>query len=153
MADEEAAEDLGVEDLVISTSSSSLPINVTCIFLNASSDLTCSNNNLTEEADDVVYPYKVRFTGGFVQPPNNLAASLQSYADILAAAIPAPFHPPLPSLNSKLMSVPGGAVGLPLGSPHHHRHRQLLGPRHLALHQNPSVKNELLYHASCRCRP
>ena len=58
MADEEVAEDLGVEDLVISTSSSSLPINVTCIFLNASSDLTCSNNNLTEEAD-VVYPYKV----------------------------------------------------------------------------------------------
>ena len=96
MADEEAAEDLGVEDLVISTSPSSLPINVTCIFLNASSDLTCSNNNLTEEADDVVYPYKVRFTGGFVQPPNNLAASLQSYADILAAAIPAPFHPPPP---------------------------------------------------------
>ena len=98
MADEEAAEVLGVDeqtDLIISSSSSSssLPINVTCIFLNASSsDLSCSNNNLTEEAD-VVYPYKVRFTGGFVQP-NNLAATLQSYADILAAAIPLPFHPP-----------------------------------------------------------
>ena len=71
MPDEQPAEVLGVEetDLIISTSSfssSSVPINATCIFFNASSDLSCVNTNLTGEAD-VVYPYKVRFTGGFVQ--------------------------------------------------------------------------------------
>ena len=104
MPDEQPAEVLGVEetDLIISTSSfssSSMPINATCIFFNASSDLSCVNTNLTGEAD-VVYPYKVRFTGRFVQPHHLAGATLQNYAEILAAAISISF--PLPRSQLKV---------------------------------------------------
>jgi len=59
MADEEVL-GLGETDLLASTSSSSMPINVTCIFLNSSTDMsTCSSNNMTEGEEEVVYPYKV----------------------------------------------------------------------------------------------
>lgn len=94
MADEEVL-GVGETDLLVSTSSSSMPINVTCIFLNSSTDMsTCSSNNMTEAEAEVVYPYKVRFTGRFVQPHHLAGATLQNYAEILAAAISFSF--PLP---------------------------------------------------------
>ena len=97
MADEEVL-GLGETDLLASTSSSSMPINVTCIFFNSSTDMsTCSSNNMTEGEEEVVYPYKVRFTGRFVQPHHLAGATLRNYAEILAAAIP--FHSLSPGLN------------------------------------------------------
>ena len=100
MADEEVL-GVGETDLLASTSSSSMPINVTCIFLNSSTDMsTCSSNNMTEGEEEVVYPYKVRFTGRFVQPHHLAGATLQNYAEILAAVISFSF--PLPRSRLKV---------------------------------------------------
>ena len=97
MADEEVL-GLGETDLLASTSSSSMPINVTCIFLNSSTDMsTCSSNNMTEGEEEVVYPYKVRFTGRFVQP-HHLAEQLCKIMQRFWPP-PSPFHSLSPGLN------------------------------------------------------